>query len=174
MKKYELTVVLRGTLSDTEAPNTFQHIQDLLSGIGCMEIDFKELGKHRLAFSIKQNQFAHYGQFVFSVESVIAHTLRGKLQLEADIIRFALEDFAPARHKKQAVIASSPLIKTDRTDEDRERARAEREEVRVAEPVFSSAAPIATKQTEPAKEIDLAEIDKKLDELLQGDLTPAI
>lgn len=183
MRKYEITAVLPGTTADSEVVGLVERLEKILTDTGVTAISRTDLGKHKLAHEIKKNTHGTFFSFVFDADSAVTKTLENKLRLSNDLIRFVIEAHVPARYKKNPMIADTPLIKASREREREERAerehadRADRtDRTESSVPVFTGAsvAPLETMKQEDAKPIDLEAIDKKLDELLQGDLTPAI
>lgn len=184
MRKYEMTAMITGNTSDVEVPVVFDRVQKILEDSGATSIERVDIGKHKLAYKTKNDQFGHYAVFVYECEPANMPIIEQKTRLNKEMIRFVFERYIADRYKKQPVIADSPLIKASREREREERTergerhsyneRAERI-VDVVVPMFAvSSAPVATKVETLSKEIDLEDIDKKLDELLQGDLTPII
>lgn len=178
MRKYELTAVFAGTISDSELESAVTRVQKLIEDAGAANVERAELGKHKLSYEVKSNKYGSIATFTFEGEGETANVITAKLKLSKDVVRFVVELFNAARLKRQPQIADTPLIKASREKEREERAeRGERggdREDRGAQ-VFAAG---HTEKPEPApaddKPVDLEEIDKKLDQLLQGDLTPTV
>ncbi len=185
MKTYELTVICAGSTSDTDIPASWDRVQKVLTDAGATNVQAAPLGKFKLQYSIKDNTHGHVSTFTFNSEPAASQVIQNKLKLTADVIRYAVEVFAPARIKKTPQIAEIILLKTARRERERDEERGERRETqdraadvaRVAVPVFATSRTDTTmdvQQKEEVKQVNLEEIDKKLDELLAGDLTPTI
>lgn len=180
MRKYELTAVFAGTISDSELEAAGNRVQKLIEDAGAANIERAELGKHKLQYEVKNNKFGNVVTFTFDGEGNTANVITAKLKLSKDVVRFVVELFNAARLKRTPQIADTALIKASREKEreerDRERGgeRSDRDD-RGAGQVFAAG---HTEKSEPApandKPVDLEEIDKKLDQLLQGDLTPTV
>lgn len=180
MRKYELTAVFAGTISDSELEAAGNRVQKLIEDAGAANIERAELGKHKLQYEVKNNKFGSIVTFTFDGEGNTANVITAKLKLSKDVVRFVCELFNAARLKRTPQIADTALIKASREKEreerDRERGgdRNDRDDRGVGQ-VFASG---HTEKSEPApatdKPVDLEEIDKKLDQLLQGDLTPTV
>ncbi len=185
MRKYELTAVFAGTISDTDMAAALGRVQTIISETGATDVVTAQIAKHRLSYLIDGNQFGHIVTFTFEAEPAIAQKLQKKLGLVSEIIRFNLELFVAERLKRTPQLADNPLIKASREREREERQdrseradRPERQE-RTNTDHLVFATNHGTSQVEMAqsvedKPIDLEEIDKKLDQLLQGDLTPTV
>lgn len=190
MRKYEITAVLAGTTPDTEVAGLFDRVQKILADAGATDLERLDLNKHKLSYKINQNTHGHFAAFTFSADPAAVKVIEQKIRLANEVIRFSIELFVSDRYKKNPMIADNPLIKASREREREERGERERGErseraerpdrAEASVPVFTEtsksaadAAPTIQK-IEESKPIDLAEIDKKLDELLQGDLTPSV
>lgn len=174
MRKYELTAVFAGTISDTDFDAAVIRVQKILEDAGAANVERAELGKHKLQYEVKNNKFGHFATFTFEGEPAVVAVISNKLKLSKEVLRFVTEAFNAARLKRQPQIADTPLIKASR-EKDREEREGGREDRGGNSGVF---APGHIEKSEPApatdKPVDLEEIDKKLDQLLQGDLTPAV
>ncbi len=188
MRKYELTAVFAGTISDSELEVAGDRVQKLVEDAGAVNLERAQLGKHKLSYEVKKNAYGSFATLTFECEPTAVATLSKKLKLSKEVVRFSLEAFNAARLKRTPQIADTPLIKASREKEreERDNARGERSdrgerssnshEERGAVPTMFASG--HTEKIEPAsaneKPIDLEEIDKKLDQLLQGDLTPTV
>ncbi|MCX6780958.1 MAG: 30S ribosomal protein S6 [Candidatus Magasanikbacteria bacterium] len=185
MRKYELTAVFAGTISDTDLEAAVSRVQKLIEDAGATGVVRDALGKHKLSYEIKANKFGHIATFTFECDAAIASKITHKLKLSKEVLRFVVELFVAARLKRQPQLADSPLIKASREKEREERDAAreerggrggDRDDRNATATIFATGhvekeAPAKSVEEKP---VDLAEIDKKLDELLQGDLTPAV
>lgn len=179
MKKYELLVVLPGTLDEKEVE---VKINDVTAAVG----EFGEgavataMGKNRLAYPIKQVRYGYFYTVVFSAEPENVKKLQEKLNLNRDLLRgiiyfynaksanaqkityFGSRDEAPAyvqepEREEKVVIAAAPVGQTVAPVQEMAEEKSVEPE-REASPVVSSKKPL-----------DLKEIDKKLDEILADD-----
>lgn len=174
MRTYELTAVFAGTISDSDVAAAADRVEKIITDAGAASVVRAELGKHKLSYPILKNAYGMFAVFTFDCEDAASHVIQQKLRLNKDVIRSVVEIHVPARLKRTPQIADNPLIKASREKEREE--RMEREDRGDRAPQFISAreaAPEIQKQ-EDAAPVDMAEIDKKLDQLLQGDLTPAV
>jgi ribosomal protein S6 len=178
MRTYELTAVFAGTISDTDVAAACDRVQKIITDAGAASVTRAELGKHKLSYPINKNTYGMFVVFTLECEDAASHAIQQKLRLSKDVIRFVVEIHVPARLKRTPQIADNPLIKASREKEREERMEREDRGERGSGPQhFASAreaAPEIQKMEEPVAAVDMAEIDKKLDQLLQGDLTPAV
>ncbi len=178
MRKYELTAVFPGTIPDTELGAAVDRVKKIITDSGIASVEPVELGKHKLSYPIGENKFGHLVSFVFETEPAVAAAFQKKLNLSKDVVRFAMELFVGARFKRQPQIADNPLIKASREKEREDRAeRSDRGNDRDdrGSAVFA-AGHVASGEIQKMddKPVDLAEIDKQLDKILEGDLTPSV
>lgn len=173
MRTYELTAVFAGTISDTDVAAACDRVQKIITDAGAASVVRAELGKHKLSYPINKNAYGMFVVFTFDSEDAASHVIQQKLRLLKDVIRFVVEIHVPARLKRTPQIADNPLIKASREKEREE--RMERED-RGGQQFVSAREdkPEIQKPEELTAPVDMAEIDKKLDQLLQGDLTPAV
>ncbi len=192
MRKYELTAVFAGTISDSELEAAGNRVQKLIETSGAVNIERAVLGKHKLSYEIKDNKYGSFLTFTFECEANAVAAMSNKLKLSKEVVRFVIQAFDAARLKRTPQIADNPLIKAsrekEREDRDRERGeryeqrssggndRAEREDRNTTAPIFASGhvEKDVIAQAVNDMPVDLEEIDKKLDQLLQGDLTPTV
>ncbi len=170
MRTYELTAVFAGTISDTDVIEAADRVQKIITDAGATTPVQLAMGKHKLSYTIQNNAFGNYIVYTFDCEEAASRTIQQKLRLSKDVIRFVVEVHVPERLKRTPQIADNPLIKASREKEREE--RFEREDRGDRAPRLQEDK--VEIQKEESAPVDLAEIDKKLDQLLSGDLTPAV
>jgi len=151
MKKYELLITLPGILDDKESEAKIKEITDLLESC-VQEIQVNTLGKSRLAYPVKQIRYGYFYNVYFQSEPDKIFELQEKLRLRNDLLRAIISNYNP-KAVKTSNIASSPQIDAITADEllDQEEKEAKK---------TSQFMDIKTST------IDLKDIDKKLDEIL--------
>lgn len=176
MRKYELTAVLAGTISDTDVAALMTRIQNVITDAGATSVESSIMAKHRLSYEINGNKFGHIVNFVFEAAPDVAAKIQLKLKLINEVLRSTLETYVEARLKRTPQLADNPLIKASREKEREERnnERAEREDRGSSQFAASHTPSTPVPQKPNDKPVDLEEIDKKLDQLLEGDLTPTV
>ena len=92
MKKYELLLVLPGTLDEKEAEKQVQEIKASVSA-NSQDVELNNLGKVRLAYPIKQIRYGYYYTLVFNAEPEAVKTISEKLRLRTDVLRSMISHF---------------------------------------------------------------------------------
>jgi small subunit ribosomal protein S6 len=159
MKKYELLLVLPGTLDEKEAGKQVQEIKDLVNA-NSQDIELNNLGKVRLAYPIKQIRYGYYYTLVFNAEPAAVKIISDKLKLRADVLRSMISHF------NTNVTAAKKI--TYNTNEVGVTTMLEKESDRKEEKVRNEAVPASTVR------IDLKAIDEKLNEILDNDIIPGV
>ncbi len=163
MKKYELLLVLPGTLDDKESEEKATEVLNLVKE-HTTDAELVTIGKNRLAYPIKQIRYGYFYTIIFSAESAGLKTLHTKLGLMRDLLRAVITLF-----KVKYTPSATPAYnygREDSSNEDRDRpvVYQKKEEKKIPaidveeEAVF---VPTLRKST-----LDLKDIDKKLDEIL--------
>ena len=87
MTKYEIMFIVKTTMEDADITKTADTVKGLISGKGSKVIEFKDLGKKKLAYPIKKEVSGNY--FLMNVEAthdVIAEFNR-KVRINENILR---------------------------------------------------------------------------------------
>lgn len=159
MKKYELLLILPGTLDEKEAETRAAEVHEMVkqhSG----ETNFHLLGKNRLAYPIKQIRYGYFYVISLEAETVKLKELEKKLALERDILRAVVSRYNPkAAEGHKISYATDSLGMSNIVEYNRDK---EEEKASIPQPRVE------------AKKVNLEEIDKKLDEILQGDIMPGV
>ena len=92
MKKYELLLVLPGTLDEKEAGKLVEEIKGLV-GVNGQDVELNMLGKVRLSYPIKQIRYGYYYTLVFNAEPEAIKVISDKLRLRADVLRSMISHF---------------------------------------------------------------------------------
>jgi ribosomal protein S6 len=178
MKKYELLIVLPGTLDEKES-------EAKISEITAMVSEFSEgaksiaMGKNRLAYPIKQVRYGYFYTIEFSAETENVKKIQDKLNLNRDILRGIITLFNAKATGAQKITYFGTREETPAYVQEPER----EEKVAFVEAPAEEATPVQTTAAEapaedvrenpvvvpPKKQLDLKEIDKKLDEILADD-----
>ncbi len=150
MTHYELLVIFPGRLSETELPKSEQIVRELCRAAAFTIASEEPLGKKKLAFPIKSEQYGYFHLISGEAEPSGIKEFENRLRLSSEIIRCALNE--------------KPL----QSAETRDREIKLRERVAHARAVkaASVAAPLAQPTVGPS--IDAATLDKKLEEIFQA------
>ena len=159
MKKYELLLVLPGTLDDKESEAKATEVLNVVKEHST-EAELVTIGKNRLAYPIKQIRYGYFYTIIFTTDTPSLKTLQTKLGLMRDVLRAVITLF-----KVKYAPSTTPAYnygREDSSNEDRPVVYQKKEEVSVVE-----AAEDAVSAPTPKKPaLDLKDIDKKLDEIL--------
>jgi len=178
MKKYELLLILPGTFDEQEAKNKVGEIVDMLKEYA-QDVEINSLGKNRLAYPIRQIRYGYFYTAIFNAEIDKLAVIYEKLNLMRDLLRAMVTHFntKAADNKKITYFIEEGGI-TRRDDEekkprvimDREVAIEQLQESVVVAPAQEETVVQEERETAKAsvraKQVDLKEIDKKLDEIL--------
>jgi len=162
MKKYELLLVLPGTLDEKEAEVKSAEIWNLVK-IGDAEAKMITLGKNRLAYPVKQIRYGYFYTIIFNMGAEDLKVLQDKLSLMRDLLRAIVSVYNPKWTETQKIsyVTNNVGVTT----------MARGEEV---SKMSETSAPAAVAVPEETKKIDLKDIDKKLDEILGGSIISGV
>lgn len=152
MKKYELLLALPGTLDENEAK---KHSEEVLTMVKECDTEavLTAMGKTRLAYPIKQIRYGYFYTIVFSAETTPLKVIQEKLGLSRDLLRAVISEYNAKFNPNQKLSYSTNSLGMtmigDTANEDAPAPKAE-------------------------QKVDIQDINKKLDEILAGDLTPGV
>jgi len=155
MKKYELLLVLPGTLDENEAVTRSNEVFAAVKEKD-EKAEIHTLGKTRLAYPIKQIRYGYFYTVIFSVESPVLKELQTKVGLMRDLLRAMFTEYNEgfSANQKISYVTNDIGVTTATTATD---------EV------------VEEKTTKkPEEKVSMQEIDKKLDEILSGDVIPGV
>ena len=150
MQQYELMYVISGDRSETNVPTMKESVNRLLTDTGASITREEDLGKRRLAYPIRGEQFGYYTVVEFDGDQTQLTLFRSRLHIADGILRHDVV-IKPKRHFVERVV--------------RDRAPAAMAESFAPHAASAATAPIAP--SEPHQAVDMAALDKKLDELLE-------
>jgi len=160
MKKYELLLVLPGTLDEKEAEKQVQEIKASVSA-NSQDLELNNLGKVRLAYPIKQIRYGYYYTLVFNAEPEAVKVISEKLRLRADVLRSMISHFnTNVTAAKKIVYSTNEVGVTTMMEKESGSSREEK--------VRSEASSV------PAAKVDLKAIDEKLNEILDNNIIPGV
>ncbi|MBI5731766.1 MAG: 30S ribosomal protein S6 [Candidatus Magasanikbacteria bacterium] len=149
MRNYDLSLILSGRLSETELPLKITEIKDFLSAFNAENLLEANLGRQRLSYPIKGQRFGYFVNFSFALSPESAAPLKNKLKLEPGVMRFMML----GKKAGEAIFTV-------------ESAKAVFEEAKAV----SKGVKIEKKdKTTETSHVDLSDINKKIDEILQKD-----
>jgi ribosomal protein S6 len=176
MNKYELLLILPGTLDEKEAEQKSQEIVDVVKQFST-STSLTVLGKNRLAYPVKQIRYGYFYTVVFEAEKNQVKTLQEKLNLMREVLRAMITHFSVELSTAQKIAysgeASGAVAMMEKTMamEETTPVREERPAMKAAPAAPVAPAPVETAPAAPKEEkkLDMAEITKKLDDILSGD-----
>ena len=154
MNKYELLLVLPGTLDEKEAGKLVEEIKASV-GANSQDVELNNLGKVRLAYPIKQIRYGYYYTLVFNAEPVAVKIISEKLRLRADVLRSMISHFNTNVTAAKKIVYSTNEVGVTTMME-----KGDREESAKVEKQ-----PVAA----PAVKVDLEAINEKLNEILDNE-----
>ncbi|EKD43203.1 MAG: hypothetical protein ACD_72C00411G0004 [uncultured bacterium] len=157
MKKYELLLVLPGTLDEKEAETRSNEILTVVKEYG-KDADLAPMGKMRLAYPIKQIRYGYFYTIIFSAETKELKALQTKLGLLRDLLRAIISVYNPSYTPASKMSFTTTITGANRTNEE-------------AVEVEKSDKP-AEKPAD--KKVSIQEIDKKLEEILSGEIISGV
>lgn len=152
MKKYELLLVLPGTLDDKEAETRSIEVLNLVKEHGS-DAEITSMGKTRLAYPIKQIRYGYFYTIVFSAATEMVKNLQAKLALTRDLLRAIVSEF------------NAPYVPTQKLNYITN-------EIGVTTISAQNEEKVDEKKT--GGKVSIQEIDKKLDELLNSDIIQGV
>jgi small subunit ribosomal protein S6 len=172
MKKYELLLVLPGTLDEKEAEKQVTEIKESLA-IQSKDIEVNNLGKVRLAYPIKQIRYGYYYTMVFSSEPEAVAVISNKLKLRSDVLRSMITLFNTNVASIKKIVYNTNEVGVTTMVETGGAAEATPAVVPAVEALVEEKVeeqPVAkkSKKAEETK-IDLKEIDEKLNAILNNE-----
>lgn len=158
MLKYELLIVLPGTLDDNQVAEKAEEIVKMVKE-NASDVELHTIGKNRLAYPVKQIRYGYYYTITFMAEPQTLAILENKLSIHRDVLRFLISYFNTNLTSQQKTAFTEGTAMS--------RPAAEREPQRAAAPTAVAAV------EKKAEKLDIEQINKKLDDLM-GDVMPKV
>ncbi len=161
MKKYELLLVLPGTLDEKEAETRSNEILSVVKEYGT-EGEIAPMGKMRLAYPIKQIRYGYFYTILFKAETKELKAVQTKLGLMRDLLRAII-----SLHNPNYTAASKMSFTTTITG-----ANMNNEEPAVV--MERNEQPVEKTADKAEKKVSVQDIDKKLEEILAGEVISGV
>jgi ribosomal protein S6 len=186
MKKYELFLILPGTLDEKESEEKMGEALAVINEFGS-ESNVKSMGKNRLAYPINNVRYGYFYTIVFSSEAQNIKVIEEKLKLFRGLLRAVLSNFNKAiegaensrffsnedkidfqedAKEEKHFVPTDNAIEISFALEESKKSDKQTEEVDEEMPAQKI---VSVEEKEQPKELDLKEIDKRLDEILSDD-----
>lgn len=155
MNHYEVVAIVAGTVSDEDLPKIQEDIHKELSGINAAIRSESSLGRRRLAYTIEKQQFGTYLVYQIDADAKDIATLERAFRLNPQIVRHLI------------------VIEKVLTNEQKAARTALKERLQAKRAVAESkvAAEARTAETKPQETLSKEQLDKKLDTILEEDIT---
>jgi small subunit ribosomal protein S6 len=169
--KYELLYIVPSRYTDAEVADVQKKVNGLIAQAGGAVTRETNLGKIRLAYPIKSQRHGTYVLAYFESEPSATKTLEAQLRLTDEVLRHMLL-IAPKGAEAMSFELQSYVAPLSEEDtEERPRTRASRGEDYGAARAPVIAPPVAAPMKREEKPMSIEELDKKLDEILEEDLS---
>ncbi len=169
LKKYELLLVLPGTLDEKEVGKQVQEIKESVA-LNSQDVELNNLGKVRLAYPIKQIRYGYYYTLIFNAEPEVVKVISEKLRLRADVLRSMITNFNTNTTAAKKIVYSTNEVGLTTMMEKEEGQVVEEKAVPVVlekEVVVKEKA--SAKEKKEETKVDLADIDAKLNAILENE-----
>jgi len=153
---YELLYIISGQLTDDEVEPIKNKVTSVIEKAQAKIARNENLGKLKLAYPIKHVRHGFYILVEFVAESKAIKAIERELGLMPEVLRqqiIALEGRAEGEETKKEI----KMVSYEAPQREDERPPARREEPKKV-------------PAKPAKKVNLEELDKKLDEILESDV----
>lgn len=177
MQTYELFFILPGTLDETEVKPEVEIVAGAVAEVGTVSAAVQSLGKSRLAYPMRQIRYGYFQTCRFQAESSAIPLLQGKLSVMKNVLRAIIRRVNAATMTIDKVSVVSDVFSREPGELQREslsRALASPEaathRLDTMPPKEALAAVGAAKTETRPQDVKIDDLDKKLDELLQGDI----
>ncbi|MBI4992560.1 MAG: 30S ribosomal protein S6 [Candidatus Magasanikbacteria bacterium] len=184
MQNYELLFVVPGTLSEDEVAPIVEKVKKVVVDNAGANWEMEAMEKKRLAYPMKHVRYGYFYLAFFQAEAGAVVKMQNELRLMPETLRALVTKFDPEKQKMRRIeFGTTPTpgmdvikntVETTAMDAAANVSPAVVVEPKpalvVIEPVQEEkAAAVSVKKIK--KSMDLAEIDRKLDEILDLDLT---
>lgn len=177
MRQYELLLVVPGTVTEEEAKPIIEGAYDVLRKLGATIVSSHSLGKCRLSYPIQHIRYGYYSVCYFEAEPSAISGMQKKFAIMNQILRAVISQFDERTQKKRTTpVVSDIALAAMREEARREGFSPERRAFDTVPTHFPArqeekVATLATDAPRTTAAVELADIDKKLDEILDKDLT---
>lgn len=164
MKHYEMLCVLPGTMTEEEVATFMKSVTDTVTTHGATISSTVDKGKSRLAYPMKNIRYGYFQLVYFTLEPKLLADIERRIRLLGSLLRIVIRSYDPANETQLSGFSLNPQPTARMMEEQGE--TMQREE---------APAPMRERETQEAtaeeKQATLEEIDNKLDEILEKDLS---
>jgi len=166
MPRYELMYILSSAVSDDQLPEVTGQILQYVTDFGGSNVQETQLGKKKLAYPVKKTRNGFYGVIDFSIDAKKINELDAKIRTQDNII---------IRYLMVNMDEHYERLSRDREVQAKMNRNRPAEMIAAGEEAAAGRAPVAAttapRKTEPAKEINEADLDKEIEKALTEDIT---
>lgn len=170
---YELLYIIPSRYTDTEIEGIQSNVSGMIEKIGAKVVKEENLGRIRLAYPIQQTQHGVYILVYFEAETSAVAELEKQTRLSNEILRHTVVKLPKGIPERSFVLESYVAPLSEEDEENRRVRRIETVPVRV-----KTVEPMVQSQIEPMlreeKPMSMEELDKKLDEILDVNISENI
>ncbi|MBI5222502.1 MAG: 30S ribosomal protein S6 [Candidatus Magasanikbacteria bacterium] len=181
MQNYELLFILPGTMGEDETAPVIEKVKQLVANNGGADLALEPLEKKRLAYPMKHIRYGYFYLAFFRAEPSATAKIQTELRLMPELLRSLVGKFNPEKQKQRRIEFGQVLASGAEISRPSVGIEAVSMGVGAEQPVVTVAQPVKEVVLEDAMEekatmkkikkpVDLDEIDKKLDEILDLDL----
>ncbi len=183
MQQYELLFVLPGTLTEAEVVPVVDAVKTAVVEKGGTVKSMDDMGKSRLAYPMNHIRYGYFRLCRFDAEPTQMPLIEQKLRLNNDLLRILLKKQGKGAVAPVQFVSPISSVEREQPREQESVGMEPRKEAPMPEMhVAKEAAPVAETHSASsprpelgtkagqAKKIQLEDIDKKLDEILEKDI----
>ncbi len=176
MNQYELLYIVSNHYTDEEISKISEQISGEVTAVGGTIISSRSIGKIRLAYPIKKQRHGTYLLVHFDAESSVIATLNRKLTLTDEILRHVITSRHPGAEKDVYELTSyvAPLSEEARREKPKDHSEEGSRPVAHRFVNAEIAPPPPSAKSAEEHKMSIEELDKKLDALLDADITENI
>lgn len=180
MQNYELLFIMPGTMAEDETAPVVEKVKQVVANNGGANWELEPLEKKRLAYPMKHIRYGYFYLAFFRAEPAAAVKVRAELRLMPELLRSLVGKFNPEKQKMRKIDFGQALSGAEAVKPAVDIGAAamgvaiEQSPEKIIRPAAEEAKVEAQEDKVAAKKIkkpvDMDEIDKKLDEILDLDL----
>jgi len=104
MQNYELLAIFPGTLSESEVQPSVEKVQQVIAENGAAGLEFRDMGKSRLAYPIRHIRYGYFYVARFQAEQEVINKIQQKLKLMPELLRSLISKYNPQTHKEGKIV----------------------------------------------------------------------
>ena len=160
MSRYELLYIIPATYAETELQPVIDAITKQLTELGCTISRNEMVGKIKLTYPVDHVRYGYYNLVDLDVEASKVQAVNEMLRLHSEVLRHSLM----VKDQK-----AKPVFKLQAMEEiDRDAPRRSESTDRAERETRQRQAAGAAKPADKKVEIDMADVEKNIDKILEG------